>query len=119
MTPYIGASPDGLVCCSCCGEGVLEVKCPLCVKYNFPDEELKGFCMTKKRRQMDYKARSCLLLSSTDSNACMCVNASIVTLWFSLKMKELFLTGCWWMMFYDNIHNDLEHFFNMEYCPKL
>ena len=24
---YIGASPDGLVCCACCGEGVLEVKC--------------------------------------------------------------------------------------------
>ena len=59
---------------------------------------------------MDYKARSCLLLSSTDPNACMCVNASIVTLWFSLKMKELFLTGCWWMMFCDNTHNDLEHF---------
>ena len=26
--PYIGASPDRLVSCSCCGDGVLEVKCP-------------------------------------------------------------------------------------------
>ena len=26
---YIGASPDSLVQCLCCGEGVLEVKCPL------------------------------------------------------------------------------------------
>jgi len=26
--PYLGASPDGIVQCSCCGKGVLEVKCP-------------------------------------------------------------------------------------------
>ena len=26
--PYIGASPDGLVSCSCCGHGVVEIKCP-------------------------------------------------------------------------------------------
>ncbi len=26
--PHLGASPDGLVSCSCCGEGLLEIKCP-------------------------------------------------------------------------------------------
>ena len=26
--PYLGASPDGLVSCTCCGEGVIEIKCP-------------------------------------------------------------------------------------------
>uniref|UniRef100_A0A1X7TJH5 PHD-type domain-containing protein n=1 Tax=Amphimedon queenslandica TaxID=400682 RepID=A0A1X7TJH5_AMPQE len=26
--PFLGASPDGLVECSCCGKGVLEIKCP-------------------------------------------------------------------------------------------
>ena len=26
--PYFGASPDGFVSCDCCGEGVLEIKCP-------------------------------------------------------------------------------------------
>lgn len=26
--PYLPASPDGLVSCTCCGNGVLEVKCP-------------------------------------------------------------------------------------------
>ena len=30
--PFIGASPDGLVCCTCCGCGVLEVKCPFSCK---------------------------------------------------------------------------------------
>ena len=26
--PHMGASPDGVVMCNCCGRGVLEVKCP-------------------------------------------------------------------------------------------
>lgn len=30
--PYLGASPDGLVECSCCGRGVMEIKCPWCAK---------------------------------------------------------------------------------------
>ena len=29
--PYLGASPDGIVSCSCCGGGCLESKCPYCV----------------------------------------------------------------------------------------
>ena len=26
--PHLGASPDGLTSCSCCGDGILEIKCP-------------------------------------------------------------------------------------------
>ncbi len=26
--PFLGASPDGVINCSCCGKGVLEIKCP-------------------------------------------------------------------------------------------
>ena len=29
---YIGATPDSLVNCDCCGKGCLEVKCPYCVR---------------------------------------------------------------------------------------
>ncbi len=25
---YLGATPDGIVNCDCCGEGLLEIKCP-------------------------------------------------------------------------------------------
>ena len=25
---YLGATPDGFISCSCCGEGLLEIKCP-------------------------------------------------------------------------------------------
>ena len=28
--PYIGASPDGIVNCACCGTGALEIKYPYC-----------------------------------------------------------------------------------------
>lgn len=28
--PYIGISPDGIICCLCCGKGTLEIKCPYC-----------------------------------------------------------------------------------------
>ena len=36
--PYIGASPDGLVSCSCCGEGLLEIKCPFSIANQSPLE---------------------------------------------------------------------------------
>ena len=28
--PFVGASPDGIINCTCHGRGVLEIKCPLC-----------------------------------------------------------------------------------------
>ena len=31
--PHMGATPDGIVDCACCGKGVLEIKCPYsCIK---------------------------------------------------------------------------------------
>ena len=30
LWPFIGASPDGLLSCTCCGGGTLEIKCPFC-----------------------------------------------------------------------------------------
>ncbi|CAG9770080.1 unnamed protein product [Ceutorhynchus assimilis] len=30
---FFGATPDGIVSCSCCGVGVLEIKCPYCVQF--------------------------------------------------------------------------------------
>ncbi|CAN7999705.1 unnamed protein product, partial [Ixodes pacificus] len=36
--PFLGATPDGLIDCSCCGPGVLEVKCPYTFRDNFIKE---------------------------------------------------------------------------------
>ena len=44
--PHLGATPDALVSCSCCGEGLLEVKCPY--KYKVADPATvkdKNFCL--------------------------------------------------------------------------
>lgn len=33
--PHLGASPDGIIDCQCCGEGLLEIKCP----FKYRDED--------------------------------------------------------------------------------
>ena len=50
--PFLGASPDSHVKCSCCGEGVVEVKCPHCAKDNTLEiiaNESKQFCLQKDK----------------------------------------------------------------------
>jgi hypothetical protein len=39
--PYLGASPDGLVACSCCGEGLLEIKCAYTHRHDTPQDAAK------------------------------------------------------------------------------
>ena len=39
--PFIAATPDGFRHCACCGEGVVEIKCPYCT--NNSDPELAAF----------------------------------------------------------------------------
>ena len=35
--PFIAATPDGISRCACCGEGVVEIKCPYCTKDSDPN----------------------------------------------------------------------------------
>jgi hypothetical protein len=47
---FLGASPDSHVKCTCCGEGVVEVKCPHCAKDSTLEkiaDESKQFCLQK------------------------------------------------------------------------
>uniref|UniRef100_A0A8C6LGZ3 YqaJ viral recombinase domain-containing protein n=1 Tax=Nothobranchius furzeri TaxID=105023 RepID=A0A8C6LGZ3_NOTFU len=50
--PFIGASPDGYVSCSCCGPGVIEIKCTFCAKDLSVDEaaDLGNFCLEKNEQ---------------------------------------------------------------------
>ena len=34
---FLAATPDGITQCECCGNGVVEVKCPYCKKDSNPD----------------------------------------------------------------------------------
>ena len=36
--PFIGASPDGIVNCACCGKGVVEIKCSYCHRFDHIDQ---------------------------------------------------------------------------------
>lgn len=45
--PHFGASPDALISCTCCGEGILEIKCPFSLKDATKNELLsKSTCLT-------------------------------------------------------------------------
>ena len=35
--PFLGVSPDGLVSCDCCGEWLVEIKCPFRYQNMTPD----------------------------------------------------------------------------------
>ena len=37
--PYLGATPDQLLFCECCGEGLLEIKCPYSIRHTKPTYE--------------------------------------------------------------------------------
>lgn len=45
--PFFGATPDGIVNCSCHGPGVLEIKCPFhCKEASFKEAATQGsFCL--------------------------------------------------------------------------
>ena len=40
--PYLGASPDGIVNCSCCRVGCLEIKCPSKYRDNLIEDMIFG-----------------------------------------------------------------------------
>ena len=46
--PFMGATPDGIVHCACCGSGTLEIKCPYsCRDRSFEEaaSEDPAFCL--------------------------------------------------------------------------
>lgn len=50
-TPFIACSPDGLISCSCCEEGVLEIKCPYKYRNESPTCDMaladKNYCLER------------------------------------------------------------------------
>ena len=67
----IGASPDGMVSCKCCGEGVLEVKCPFHIREGLPEDDDPGnFCMTKIDGEWSLKRDHSYFFKSKHSYKC-------------------------------------------------
>ena len=74
--PFMGASPDGITQCSCCGSGCLEVKCPYCKRYDASLSEsidkhsclemVDGKLQLRKSHQYYYQVQCQLFLSRKD-----------------------------------------------------
>ena len=73
VLPFLGASPDGLVQCTCCGHGTLEIKCPYsCRNMKFEEKALDpSFCLDKetlilkKEHPYFYQVQLQMLLTNT------------------------------------------------------
>lgn len=58
--PHLGSSPDGLTVCQCCGEGLLEVKCPSSNKFKFKTpteccEDKSFYCKLDENNNLSLK----------------------------------------------------------------
>ena len=56
--PFIGASPDRIVNCSCCGTGTLEIKCPFrCKEKSFEEvvQSQSSFCLEMESGSLKLK----------------------------------------------------------------
>ena len=48
---YMGATPDGVVSCDCCGKGVVELKCPFSISHQAPSaDNLPYLCRNEQGR---------------------------------------------------------------------
>ena len=45
--PHLGASPDGLLTCTCCGDGLLEIKCPYSLRHTTLNSAGKDFYLKR------------------------------------------------------------------------
>ena len=58
--PHLAATPDALVSCNCCGFGVLEIKCPFCIRHQFLFEAMDpqnkvNMCLTDANGKLKLK----------------------------------------------------------------
>lgn len=54
--PHLGASPDGVVICKCCGAGLLEIKCPYKHRDRHPhDISDANYCLHEAAEPVELK----------------------------------------------------------------
>ena len=70
ISPRLGASPDGVVQCECCGNGVLEIKCPY--MYNAREHSISRIDFLETTPQGIVKAVTSIFLSDPSSHWYMC-----------------------------------------------
>ena len=81
--PYIGASPDRLMSCSCCDKAYIGIKCPYSINYTEPNEQnleylYKDGDPVKLKQNRKYFTQ-CFMQTGLQ-------NPKLLTLWFGLHM---------------------------------
>ena len=117
--PYIGASPNGVVSCSCCGQGALEIKCPLCIKDGLSDEfdERSTFCMEKHEGQWMLKRNHAYYYQvQTQLNVCRLPYCDFVVWTESTIIQERITVDT---EFYEGLMDDIKHFFMYGVLPEI
>ena len=57
--PHLAASPDGFISCSCCGNGVIEIKCP----FKFRGQSVASMFMCLRNRKLFQNLYTALVVS--------------------------------------------------------
>jgi len=117
--PFIGASPDALMSCDCCGTSIVEVKCPFCVKDCLVKDVVdKNFCL-----QTDTSGNRCLVKKhpyfyqiQTQLGVCKLERAFFVV-WTlkDLHVEEILLDNEFW----SEICSKSLHIFKTAILPEL
>ena len=104
--PYLGASPDGVVTCSCCGKGVLKIKCPYCHRSEDIDalaadpksclvKSADGsYCLDKTHPYFYQVQAQIFICNAKHCDFCMCTFPSQTTA--SLHVERIFPDQGFW-----------------------
>ena len=86
--PHIGASADVVVSCSCCGSGVVEIKCPFCAR----DKPLVDVdYLEEKNGKLCLQMYFIIIITKFRCN-CLCMMSLLLILSFGLRKMETSLT---------------------------
>lgn len=95
--PFLGATPDGFAHCDCCGDRLIEIKCPYSVRDKSPvsDEALERsrYCLKKENNVISLKN---ILHKFKDSY--LFVERKNVTLYVGLQRV------CMWRQYWSTRH---------------
>ena len=115
--PYVGASPDGLISCTCCGKGTLEVKCPFCFKEGLPEEDQENFCMSRNDGKWRLK-RSHAYYYQIQMQLAVCkLSYCDFVVWTEndIVVERIMFDDA----FYEEVMEDIRHFFIYGMLPEI
>ena len=128
--PFVGASPDGIINCTCHGKGVLEIKCPFChreVSLQTAASEDKKFCLKKSNGNLHldeshayfYQVQTQLFVCDVDyADFCVCTFEKDVQGMYSndsIHIERINRNQSFWTKCIDAA----QHFFTTSLLPEL